>query len=78
MLWQPAEVIIIVGAGFGALVVANPKDVLIEMLHQIKGVFVYKKRGEEFQRQLLMLLYELLEMVDVGGLKVLDAHIEEP
>lgn len=58
--------------------VANPKDVLIEMLHQIKGVFVYKKRGEEFQRQLLMLLYELLEMVDVGGLKVLDAHIEEP
>ena len=78
MLWQPAEVIIIVGAGFGALVVANPKDMLIEMLHQIKGVFVYKKRGEEFQRQLLMLLYELLEMVDVGGLKVLDAHIEEP
>ncbi|MDP9938934.1 flagellar motor stator protein MotA [Ectopseudomonas alcaliphila] len=78
MLWQPAEVIIIIGAGFGALVVANPKDVLIEMLHQIKGVFVYKKRGEEFQRQLLMMLYELLEMVDVGGLKVLDAHIEEP
>ena len=78
MLWQPAEVIIIVGAGFGALVVANPKDVMIQMLHQIKGVFVYKKRGEEFQRQLLMLLYELLEMVDVGGLKVLDAHIEEP
>ena len=78
MLWQPAEVIIIVGAGFGALVVANPKDVLLEMLHQIKGVFVYKKRGEEFQRQLLMMLYELLEMVDVGGLKVLDAHIEEP
>ncbi|MGX9080372.1 motility-associated protein, partial [Klebsiella pneumoniae] len=74
----PAEVIIIIGAGFGALVVANPKDVLIEMLHQIKGVFVYKKRGEEFQRQLLMMLYELLEMVDVGGLKVLDAHIEEP
>src|SRR5690606_27524884 len=36
------------------------------------------RRGEEFQRQLLMLLYELLEMVDIGGLKALDAHIEEP
>ena len=78
MLWQPAEILIILGAGLGSLVVGNPKEVLMEMCHQIKGVFVYKRRGEEFQRQLLMLLYELLEMVDVGGLKALDAHIEEP
>jgi chemotaxis protein MotA len=78
MLWQPAEVLIIVGAGVGSLVVGNPKEVLIEMCAQIKGVFVFKRRGEEFQRQLLMCLYELLEMVDVGGLKALDAHIEEP
>lgn len=78
MLWQPAEILIILGAGLGSLVVGNPKEVLLEMCHQIKGVFVYKRRGEEFQRQLLMLLYELLEMVDVGGLKALDAHIEEP
>lgn len=78
MLWQPAEIIIILGAGLGSLVVGNPKEVLMEMCHQIKGVFVYKRRGEEFQRQLLMLMYELLEMVDVGGLKALDAHIEDP
>jgi chemotaxis protein MotA len=78
MLWQPAEILIILGAGLGSLVVGNPKEVLWEMCHQIRGVFVYKRRGEEFQRQLLMLLYELLEMVDVGGLKALDAHIEEP
>jgi chemotaxis protein MotA len=78
MLWQPAEVIIILGAGLGSLVVGNPKEVLLEMCHQIKGVFVYKRRGEEFQRQLLMILYELLEMVEEGGLKALDAHIEEP
>ena len=78
MLWQPAEALIILGAGIGSLVVGNPKEVLLEMLHQIKGVFVNKRRGEEFQRQLLMCLYELLEMVEVGGLKALDAHIEEP
>ncbi len=78
VLWQPAEVVIILGAGIGSLIVGNPKEVLLEMCSQIKGVFIFKRRGEEFQRQLLMLLYELLEMVDVGGLKVLDAHIEEP
>lgn len=78
VLWQPAEMMIILGAGIGALVVGNPREVLVEMLSQIRGVFVYQRRGEEFQRQLLMLLYELLEMVEVGGLKVLDSHIEEP
>lgn len=78
MLWQPAEVLIILGAGLGSLVVGNPKEVLVEMCVQIKGVFLYKRRGEEFQRQLLMLLYELLETVEEGGLKALDEHIEEP
>ncbi len=78
MLWQPYELIIILGSGLGSLIVGNPKEVLMEMCSQIKGVFIFKRRSEEFQRQLLMLLYELLEMVDVGGLKVLDAHIEEP
>lgn len=78
MLWQPAEVVIILGAGLGSLVVGNPKEVLLEMCSQIKEVFLFKRRGEEFQRQLLMLLYELLEMVGEGGLKALDEHIEEP
>lgn len=78
VLWQPAEMLIVVGAGLGSLVVGNPKEVLGEMCSQIKGIFVFKRRGEEFQRQLLMLLYELLEMVEEGGLKALDAHIEEP
>lgn len=78
MLWQPAETIIILGAGLGSLIIGNPREVLLEMASQIKGVFVYQRRGEEFQRQLLMLLYELLEMVEIGGLRALDAHIEEP
>lgn len=78
MLWQPAEVVIILGAGLGSLVVGNPKEVLLEMCSQIKEVFLFKRRGEEFQRQLLMLLYELLETVGEGGLKALDEHIEEP
>lgn len=78
VLWQPAETVIIVGAALGSLIIGNPREVLLEMASQIRGVFVYKRRGEEFQRQLLMLLYELLEMVEIGGLKVLDEHIEEP
>lgn len=78
VLWQPAEVIIVLGAGLGSLIVGNSREVLGEMFYQAKAAFMYQRHSKEFQRQLLMLLYELLEMVEIGGLKALDAHIEEP
>ena len=35
-MWQPAEFVIIFGAGLGALIVGNSKYVLTEMLSQLK------------------------------------------
>ncbi|MGV3345512.1 flagellar motor stator protein MotA [Enterobacteriaceae bacterium LUAb1] len=76
--WQPGELIIIIGAGIGAMVIANPRHVLKEMLQQLKSAMRKNEYTAEFQQQLLMLLYELLELVQDGGLKVLDEHIEVP
>ena len=76
--WQPGEIIIILGAGMGAMVLANPKAVLGEMWQQFRGIMRKNEYTNEYQRQLLMLLYELLELVQDGGLKVLDEHIEQP
>lgn len=76
--WQPGEIVIIIGAGIGAMVLANPRPVLAEMGRQFRGVLRKDEHTEEYQRQLLMLLYELLELVQDGGLKVLDEHIEAP
>jgi chemotaxis protein MotA len=72
------EIIIILGAGLGAMVLANPKAVLSEMYRQFRGIMRKDEYTNEYQRQLLMLLYELLELVQDGGLKVLDEHIEAP
>ena len=69
--------IIIIGAAVGALVLGNPKHVLGEMLHQMRKIVTHKKQGSEFQRQLLLLMYELLQTA-AGGLKALDAHVEAP
>ncbi|VWC74166.1 flagellar motor stator protein MotA [Burkholderia contaminans] len=77
-LWQPVELLIIVGAAAGALVIGNPRHVLSEMASQVRKVVTGRKRasGKEFQRQLLLLMYELLE---VGrDLKALDQHVESP
>jgi chemotaxis protein MotA len=76
-IWQPVEVMIIAGAGAGALVLGNPKHVLAEMMTQFKKIITRKKQGPEFQRQLLLLMYELLQTA-AGGLKALDAHVEAP
>ena len=76
--WQPGEIIIILGAGMGAMVLANPRAVLAEMYRQFRGIMRKNEYTNEYQRQLLMLLYELLELVQDGGLKVLDEHIEAP
>lgn len=77
VIWQPVELIIIGGAGLGAMVLGNPRHVLAEMYLQLKQMIVMRKQGQEFQRQLLLLMYELLQTA-AGGLKALDAHVEEP
>lgn len=77
-IWQPTEILIISGAAAGALVMGNPRSVLSEMGSQIKHVIARKSNGVEFQRELLLMLYELLETVRDGGLKALDQHVEEP
>ncbi|CFV37322.1 flagellar motor stator protein MotA [Yersinia pseudotuberculosis] len=76
--WQPGEIIIIFGSGIGAMILGNPRSVLKDMWHQILAVTRRSEYTGEFQQQLLLLLYELLEMVDEGGLKRLDEHIEIP
>jgi len=76
-IWQPIELIVIAGSGLGALVIGNPSHVLKELMTQIKKIITRKKYDSEFQRQLLLLMYELLQLA-AGGLKALDAHVEAP
>lgn len=77
VIWQPVELLIIVGAAVGAIVLGNPRHVLSEMLWQLKKLVKRDHHGQEFQRQLLLLMYELLQAAS-GGLKALDAHVEAP
>lgn len=77
VIWQPVELVIIIGAGIGAIVLGNPRHVLHEMGLQIRMVMKRDTATLEFQRQQLLLMYELLQLA-AGGLKALDAHVEAP
>lgn len=76
-MWQPAELIIILGAGGGSLILGNPQHVIIEMWQQTKAIMV-KKDERKLYRELLSMMHHLLEQVRVGGMRALDEHIEEP
>ncbi|WP_455555989.1 flagellar motor stator protein MotA [Comamonas sp.] len=77
VIWEPVEILIIAGAGVGALVLGNPRHILAELWLQLRHVMSKTKQTMEFQRQLLLLMYELL-ITASGGLKALDAHVEKP
>lgn len=77
-LWQPAEILIIMGAGVGALIIANPQSVLKEMLEQLKELFNKGKEDPELYPQLFPLMGTLMAQIQSQGLKVLDEHLENP
>ncbi|MGL5286560.1 chemotaxis protein MotA [Aeromonas sp. RU39B] len=77
-LWQPSEMIIILGAGFGSMVIGNSKEVLLEMKSQLKAIVSKHPNETEVYRELLTLMYQLLDEVRLKGLKALDEHIEAP
>ncbi|MDO6679645.1 MULTISPECIES: flagellar motor stator protein MotA [unclassified Shewanella] len=77
-LWQPAELLIIFGAGFGAIIIACPKAVLMDMIEQIKEVFTKESEDPELYPQLFGLMNMLMTQIQSQGLKVLDEHIDKP
>ena len=77
-LWQPAEILIIFGAGIGALIVANPRSVLVEMVEQIKELISQEKEDPELYPELFSLMSYLMTQIQSQGLRFLDDHIESP
>lgn len=76
-LWQPAEFIIILGAGLGSLVISNPKYVLKNILTRIK-MSMGRGYSNDYYKSVLEVMFELLEVIRKDGIKKLDDHIENP
>lgn len=78
MLWQPAEFVVIFGAAVGALIIGNSKYVLKDMLQQIKAQFVAQPDQAQLYKELLLLMYQLLETIRSKGFRELEDHVENP
>lgn len=77
-LWQPVEVLMIAGAGFGAFMVGNTGPALKATLKALPKVFKGAKYTKDSYMELMALLYELLGKIRKEGLMSIEGDVETP
>ena len=78
VLVQPAELIIILGAALGTVVIANPIHTLKQMISGLIGVLGSSKYGTPRYVNTLKMMFELLQKARKEGMVALEADIEDP
>jgi len=78
VLMQPAEVIIILGAAIGTILIANPLHILKNIVAGIVGQFTGAKITKQYYLDSLKMMFTLLTKARNEGLMTLEADVEEP
>jgi chemotaxis protein MotA len=78
VLMQPAELVIILGASIGTVLVANPPRILSAILKGLAGAFGSSKFTQQWYVNSLKLLYDFFDQARRGGLATLEAEVEDP
>ncbi len=78
VLLQPAELLIIAGAGAGTLLVANPLHILKGIVSGLTGVLSGSKFGKARYLNTLKMMYEFLNKVRKEGLLSVENDVEKP
>ncbi len=77
ILFQPVELLIIAGAGFGSLLISAPLSVLKSIMKQALESFKGGETSKEEFTELLLLLYELCKTAKANPMSI-EAHVETP
>ena len=78
VLFQPFEVMIIIGAAIGAFITSNRKPVLKGTLSSITGLLKAERYDKEAYLELLSLLYSIFKLAKTKGALALEQHVENP
>ncbi len=78
VLLQPAELVIIVGASVGTVLIANPPHILKEILSGVRGAFTGAKFTSAYYVESLKMLYALFGRARREGLAAIESDVEEP
>jgi chemotaxis protein MotA len=78
VLIQPAELVTILGAAIGTVLIANPLHILKQIAGGIAGVFGGSKYTKQAYIDSLKTIYDLLNKARKDGLMALEGDVEEP
>jgi chemotaxis protein MotA len=78
VLWQPFELLIILGAALGGFITANRKPVLAASGKAIAGLLKGEKYDKQAYLELLSLLYHVFKLAKTKGALALEQHVEKP
>jgi chemotaxis protein MotA len=78
VLMQPAELVIILGAGIGSVLIANPLHILKNIVGRGLSALKPSKFTKQYYLNTLKMYYELLNKARKGGLLAMEADIEAP
>jgi chemotaxis protein MotA len=78
VLMQPAEVLIILGAAIGTVIVGNPLPVLMQIFKGLLGVFTGSPFTKAFYLENLKMVYELLNLARKSGTAKLEEDVDNP
>jgi chemotaxis protein MotA len=78
VLWQPFEILIIVGAAAGSFVIANSKSILTKAGYALGQMMKGPRHNKDSYLELLGLLYAIFKIAKSKGMLTLEAHVENP
>ncbi len=78
VLWQPAEVVIIIGASVGAFIITNSGKTMHHVKHDFKFCSSGIAENKEIYMELLLLLFSVFKTARSKGLLSLEAEIDNP
>ena len=78
VLLQPAELVIIVGAALGTMLIANPISVIVRIMKAGLAPFTSSRYSKAFYLDTLRMLSEIFMRARKAGMGSLEADVDEP
>ncbi len=78
ILLQVSELVIILGAAFGSLIIANPISVLKMAVKQAIHAWLSGGPGKKEYIELMQMMYQLFQLFRKDGPQAVEKHIEDP
>jgi chemotaxis protein MotA len=78
VLVQPAELVVILGAAIGTLLIANPLHIIKQLVGGLTGVLKGSPYNKQRYINTLKMMYDLLNKARKDGLMALEGDVEEP